>query len=728
MRRFVVQVAIDSFAILVAVVILSRIEVAQPFPFGGEGFAPILSYAPSQWQWLELVVTGAFLTLLYSVLRPLLVILTGRLLLWSLGAFQLVIIAIVLSVVSLVTPIALTLANPLWIWILVASLIVGAIRSALGAVLGLAGPPTPGDFGNRIWRYLDALPTPRRSAFIENLRLRQVYDTLYGYGIEIALEETPLAPIRKWGQRFLLGEKDPVAGLSTPAKVRTMLQELGPTYVKLGQIVASRGDALPAEWSSELSKLQSEVKPVPYKLARQVVIDELGKPPEELFATFNETPMAAASTAQIHEATLQDGTRVAVKIQRPFIVALTKADLGVIQEIAHVGRRRLEVARKIDLEGIVAEFASGVIAELDYGNEAYNGYRLAEVLAKFPEIHIPATYPAYSSTRVLTEEFVSGIKISDTAALKEAGVDLEHLGNVFVRSLIKQVLIDGFFHGDPHPGNVLVDPATSRIMLIDLGMVGQLSSQQRVNLVDLIFSLTNRDYDGVATTMLALSRRTSSFDEAAYKDAMHRTLRRYLEFEAGTGLADGLNAVMSVVYDSGLRLNNQLTIALKALIQSDETARNLSPDVDIAQAALSESRDAMLERLNAENVEAELRKQALRIGRELLQRAPTLESAIWSWIDQFGKGQLTIKVDTSDLGEQFGTLNKIGGMLTIGAILAGALVGLAIVTAVFFLPGLAESLGPLPGIAAFVFVAVLLYALNQVRHFAKAIRAEDDRD
>jgi ubiquinone biosynthesis protein len=727
MRRFLVQVGIDSLVIIVTFALLSRIQIAQPFPFG-TGSAPIVTVQWSEWALVQLVITGASLTVLYAVLRPLLVILTGRLLLWSLGTFQIVVIAIVLAIAAWVSPIVTQLADPTWVWILVAAAIVGGLRVLLGALLGLARPPNESDFGRRIWRYLDALPTPRRSVFIENLRLQQVYDTLYGYGIEIVLEDSPIAPIRAWGQRFLLGEKNPTARMSTPAKVRTMLQELGPTYVKLGQIVASRGDALPPEWAIELSKLQSEVRPVAYKAARQVVVDDLGKPPDELFATFDENPIAAASTAQIHRATLPDGTIVAVKIQRPFIVALTKADLGVIQEIARFGSSRLEIARKLDLEGIVREFASGVIAELDYGNEAYNARRLSSVLTKFPDVHIPATFPEFSSTRVLTQEFVSGIKISNTTALAEAGVDLQRIGDLFVRSLIRQILIEGFFHGDPHPGNVLVDPATDRLIFIDLGMVGQLTSQQRINLVDLIFSVTNRDYEGVASTMLALSKRAPNFDESAYRSAMDKTLRRFLEYDTGASLSTGLNAIMSVVYDSGLRLNNQLTIALKALIQSDETARALSPTVDIAQAAIAESRDEMLERLSQENVEAEVKKQALRVGRQLLQRLPTLENALWSWMDEFGKGQLTIKVDTSDLGEQFGTLNAIGGMLTIGMILAGALVGLAIVTVMLLQPAVGDALGPVPAIAALIFIALLGYALRQVRRFSRSISPHrDDR-
>ena len=727
MRRFILQVAIDTAALLLSLFVFSLISVPQPFPFGGAGTAvPIVTVESSDYRILALLATGVLVTVLYSILRPAIVILTGRLLLWSLGLFQVVVVAIVLWVAARLAPLHVAMADPALLWLLLIAAIFGVLRLILGAVVGTAGPPAQAEVGGRIWSLLDRLPTPRRSALIENLRLQQVYDTLYGYGVDIALEGTPLAIVRAWCQRVLLAEKNPVAGMTTAGKVRTMLQQLGPTYVKLGQIVASRGDALPEDWSTELTKLQSDVRPVAWERAREVLVAELGKDPDEVFGTIDHETLAAASTAQVYRATLPDGTLVAVKVQRPNIMAVTKADLGVIQEIAQVGSRRLEVLRKLDLEGIVREFAAGVLAELDYANEAYNAHRLSEDLAKFPTIHIPVVHGQYSTRRVLTEEFVSGIKINNIAGLDAAGVDRKEVGEVFVRSLVKQVLIDGFFHGDPHPGNIMVDPKTGKIMYIDFGMVGQLTSQQRLSLLDLIFSLTGSDYEGVATAVIQLSKKTKSFDETTFRSNMDKVLRRFLEYGEGASLAAGLNAVMSVVYSSGLRLNNQLTIALKALIQSESTASALSPDIDIAKAAMEESRAAMLDGLNADNVEKVLRKQAMRVGRQALQRLPTLEAAAWKWVDQFGKGQLTIKIDASDLGEQFGTLDKVGASLTVGAILAGALVGMSIVTVVLIQAPNVAQLGPIPGLASLIFIGLLIYALLQVRKFVRVAGEPDD--
>src|SRR4029450_11938965 len=199
-----------------------------------------------------------------------------------------------------------------------------------------------------------------------------------------------------------------------------------------------------------------------------IVTKELGSPPEELYETFDPIPFAAASTAQVHEARLHDGTLVAVKVQRPRIQAKTQADLGVIQELAGVGERRFSVARKVGLKGIVSEFAQGVLKELDYRNEAYHARRLADGMQRFPEIHVPKVWDELAGQRVITMEFVKGIKISKADELRAAGFDTTELGTVFIRSMIKQVLVDGFFHGDPHPGNVLGDPGTGRIVFLDL--------------------------------------------------------------------------------------------------------------------------------------------------------------------------------------------------------------------------------------------------------------------
>ena len=436
-----------------------------------------------------------------------------------------------------------------------------------------------------------------------------MYDTLIRFAVEITVDRTPLRRIRLWSELHLLRETDPIAGLSTPQKVAVMLQQLGPTYVKIGQMAASQGASLPPEWAEELARLQSDVAPFPYEQAREIIAKQLGAPPEDLFATFDQEPFAAASTAQVHRATLADGTEVAVKVQRPDIQAMTKADLGVMQEVSRVVERRSSFARKVGVHSIVTEFASGVLRELDYRNEAYQARRLQEGMAKFGNVGVPNVYGALSGERVLTMEFIRGIKISDVEKLDAAGLDKLSLGRAFIRALIKQVLIDGFFHGDPHPGNLFVVPETGRIVFIDCGLVGQLDSQQRTDLLDLIYSLKVHDFASVATVVIRLSSKGPSFDEADFRTDLDRKLRQFLVYGDNPDISTGLSSMLSTVYNSGLRLDPNLTMAIKAIIQATETAAIIAPHIDIADAAVVEAREALLAQLTPERVRATARDE-----------------------------------------------------------------------------------------------------------------------
>ena len=208
---------------------------------------------------------------------------------------------------------------------------------------------------------------------------------------------------------------------------------------------------------------------------RKILIDELGSTPEELFGSFDEEPFAAASTAQVHRATLLDGTPVVVKIQRPNIDVTVKADLNVMNDLALRIQRRQDWAKEIDLRGLVKEFGEGILYELDYRNEASNLMLLTRNMAQFDFVSIPAVYSALSATKVLTMDFVTGVKISDVAAIEEAGIDKGQLAREFVHAMVKQTLFDGFFHADPHPGNVLVNLGTGQIGFLDIHVeqVGQ---------------------------------------------------------------------------------------------------------------------------------------------------------------------------------------------------------------------------------------------------------------
>lgn len=724
-RVFVLRVVIDTILVAFLLWFLSLFKVPSPFPFGS---AQVPMITVTSETIVGVFATGFLVALFESFVKPVIVAITGRLLLWSAGFFIVVVNALVLWLVGRFTPLQLEVADPLLVWLLLLAALYTILSSILDAVLGLNRPSVDAaERGRSIWRFLDALPTPRRNAILENLRMQQVYDTVYRYGLDAALEGTPLARIRAWVRVKLLRESDDLAGLSTPARVRIMLQQLGPMYVKIGQMIASRGAALPPEWLAELQKLQSDAAPFPWEQARQIIIGQLGAPPEDLFATFEQEPFAAASTAQVHRATLHDGTTVAVKVQRPEIVAKTKADLGVMQELAKVAERRFDYAQRLGAEGIVNEFATGVIKELDYRNETYASRRIADNMRKFPDIHIPVVYGKLSGERVMTAEFVKGIKISKVEELRAAGFDTAGLGATFVRALIKQVLVDGFFHGDPHPGNILVDPDTRRIVFLDFGLVGQLTQQQRLDLLDLINGLRTVDSGAVATAVISLSHKRKGFVESAFRDDLDRVMRQFLLYGDGGGsLSAGVGAVQKVVYSNGLQLDNQLTLALKAVIQAEETATLLSPSIAIADAALEEARAAIFEQVTPARIRASLERSALRIGREVVRRVPDLETAALSWFDQFNKGKLVVEIDTRDLARQMAKINVLGRNLTVALIVIGQLLATAVFAFLLTQPDVAAVAGFLPGLVVVLFFGALVLSFVVLRRVWSGSEEEED--
>lgn len=723
MRRFIVEVALDALIVFVVLVVMSWVTVPQPFPFGNDR-APIFTRTTSGV--LPYLLTGVAIGLVDRLVRPLIVAISGRLVLATMGAFLIVVNAISLWVATLFVPELGVAAYPVLLWLLVMAALFTALSSIVDAVFGLNVPIIDdGGRGRSIWRFLDALPTPRRNRIIENVRLQQVYDTIYRYGLDIALERTPVGTLRAWFQTKVLGRTLSTEQFTPEARVRMMLQQLGPTYVKIGQMLASRREALPPALAAELEKLQSDVAPFPWDQAEAVLVSELGRPVEELFTTIDHEPFAAASTAQVHRATLPDGREVAVKIQRPNIVAKTKADLGVLDELARIAEQRWDIARRLGARAMIREFATGVLKELDYRNEAYHALRIAEAMAKYPRIHLPEVDVTRSTSRVLTAEFVKGIKISDVERLRAAGLDTSELGSVFIRAMIKQVLVDGFFHGDPHPGNVLVDPANGRIIFLDLGLVGELRAEQRMTLIQLLLALKGKDSSAIADALIGLGEPGPGWDERRFRSSVDRLTRQYLVYGNASSVGVGISAVLGAVFDNGLRLDNDLTLAIKAVVQAEETATILAFDVDIAAAAFDEAKEATLARLTPDAVEKFVTDQAIRVGQELVRRVPTLEAAAWSWMDQFGKGKLVVEVDTADLNRQIAKVSDLGRHLAVGMLVTGQLIGTAILAVVLLQPSTQEEFQTFAYIGLMAFGVALIVSMLVLFRALRGVGSED---
>ncbi|NPV07692.1 MAG: AarF/ABC1/UbiB kinase family protein [Anaerolineae bacterium] len=506
-------------------------------------------------------------------------------------------------------------------------------------------------------------------------RWREVQAVLLRYGFESLIEKDRIRTARQWLEKELHLRPADIEGRSAPERARLMLEELGVSYVKLGQIMASRSDLLPAEWVSELSRLQDDVAPFPYEQVRQIIVDELGAPPEELFARFEEQPLAAASIGQVHRALLPARRPVVVKIQRPGIEPQIRADLEMLRRVARLAEARTAWGRESDAVSIAEEFARSLLDELDYINEGRNAERLRHNLAALPQVHVPAIYWELTTSRVLTMERVSGIRIDDLEALDQAGIDRATLADRFIRSMFQQSLVDGFFHADPHPGNVLVNPETGDLTYIDLGMMGTLMEEQRELLGDMLVAAVQRDSREVVRIALEIGTSTGEVQEPALRRDVDRLLNRYLT----TGLADialtsTLGDVMDAISKAGIRLPSDLTLASKAMVQAEAIARKLDPELKVVEIAEAAIEQAAAHRFEARTVMTQLSRDA----RDAVRLARSLPRVMDRLLHQIESGAVQVHLDAPGWKDQVRHLSTIANRLTAGLVVIGMAVGSAI--------------------------------------------------
>jgi predicted unusual protein kinase regulating ubiquinone biosynthesis (AarF/ABC1/UbiB family) len=480
----------------------------------------------------------------------------------------------------------------------------------------------------------------------------------------------------KYGRAdFVTGALNGEASSSDPSAAEAFAQDLeslGPTFIKLGQILSTRADLLPPAYLDALARLQDDVAPFAYEEVERTIREELGVRVSNAFVEFDRVPIAAASLGQVHRGVLRGGREVAVKVQRPGIRERIEKDLAAFKDIAAV-IDRIGAAKNVDVTRVLDEFKRTLLSELDYREEARNLVTIAHQLRDFDTIVVPLPVDDYTTERVLTMDYVFGTKITAISRVEWTEVDGAALADDLFRAYLQQILIDGVFHADPHPGNVLLTP-DHRIALIDLGMIGRISTTTQEQLFKLILAIGEGRGDDAADVLCTLGERREDFNESDMRRAVADLVGR---FHRLTMREMNVGRVMLEMSRSGaehgLKIPPELTLLGKTLLHLDEVGRVLDAEFDVNAALRRHASSVMRRRMLKSATPANIFSAAMDI-REFAERLPGRVNKI---VDSLAANDLRFKVEVIDQGSIIDGLQKVANRIALGLVLAALIVGAA---------------------------------------------------
>jgi ubiquinone biosynthesis protein len=517
-------------------------------------------------------------------------------------------------------------------------------------------------------------------------RYREIVMALVRHGFGYMVEEMGLFQLLSLPRKWLL-RNSPTASKTVGERIRLVLEELGPTFIKLGQLASTRHDLIPADIASELQKLQDQVPPFSFEEVRTIIEQELHMPLEEIFPEFRETPLAAASIGQVHYARLSTGQAVAVKVQRPLVDKIIELDLEILAELSSIAERRVEWVAHYQLRRMIEELSKSMREELNYTHEGRNADRIARQFIQDAHVHIPKMHWDYTTPKVLTMEFLDGTTLNQVDMLLEQGHDLKQVAERLVNSMLHQVLIEGFFHADPHPGNVMVTSDGS-IAFVDFGMVGRLTEDMKDNLGALLISLMRKDSSGIVRAILRLGLASEELNTKELQQDLELLQEKYYDIplsQVSMGVA--LNDLFVTANRHRILMPTDLTLLGKALITVEGVAETLDPELSLVKLAEPFGRRLLKDRFNPQHMHKKWWRQFADLAETIIsfpKQASQLSKLVRT-------GKLKVEIGIPEIDLLLRKLDQISNRISISIVLLSfsiIMVGLIIASSVGKTPSL----------------------------------------
>jgi ubiquinone biosynthesis protein len=553
-----------------------------------------------------------------------------------------------------------------------------------------------------------------RQPYEDIVRLRNIAEVLLSNGLGFVAEQLGLTRFLPPWRKRNIAAGDQASKLSVPERARHTIEQLGPTFIKLGQLLSTRPDLLPPDYIEELSKLLDAAPPVPAVEIQAAIERELGAPLADVFQQFETEPVASASIGQAHRAILKSGESVIVKVRRPGIERIVDADLDLLARQARFLENRLAIAREYRLSALVEEVGHTLREELDYTNEGRNADRLRHNLRQDERVIVPRVYWDWTTHQVITMQEVPGHQLTDLDLLRSEGVDLPGLAETIVDVYLKQVFVDGFFHADPHPANILV--CDHKIGWIDLGMMGQLTPSSKDLVADLLASTLNQDVDQMAQTLLRLGALERQADVTTLCRDIQRLFRRYYSLALeDVPVAEFLGDTMAIAFRHHIHLPADLVMLARGVVVLEGLALSLDPRFVLVDKARPFVKELIQERLSLRY----LGGRALRTLRDLDQLIQVLPRRLEALSGQLEQGDMTLGIDVRHLQTLLARLDRVANRLSFSIVVAALIIGSGLIISrggtalVWRLPLLGLGL-PIPQISfiiAGVLAAWLLFSI-----------------